>query len=192
MNVRLSFAFFIIVLQCRAASFLTVGYGHGGDFLADASGGQDYSTQAGTGLFFIGGLLVPISATVPHRFEGQLGVGYLFQNDERSKDDSVSWSRIPIEALYFYHHTRNKFRLGWGATYHVANNINGRGTNANAGTHADNAWGLVVAVEKLWCTETGETMAVGLRHTSINYRLTAFDKVVNGGAWSVTFTGLLF
>lgn len=59
------------------------------------SGGQSYSTQAGSGLFFVGGLVIPISATTPHRFEAQVGAGYLFQSDERSKDDSVSWARIP-------------------------------------------------------------------------------------------------
>ncbi|GEM_PF-2440585 len=192
MSLRVAIGTLVITLQISAAGFLTVGYGHGGDSLSNASGGQDYSTQAGSGLFFVGGLLFPISTTTPHRFEAQIGAGYLFQNDEHSKDDSVSWSRIPIEALYYYHNTRNKFRLAWGATYHIANNIDSRGVNKSAETRAENAWGRILVVEKLWSTETGETMSIGLRHTSINYRLSAFDKIVNGDAWSVTFTGLLF
>jgi len=94
-NLRVAFVLIIVTFQTSAAGFLTIGYGRGGDSLSNASGGQSYSTQAGSGLFFVGGLVIPISATTPHRFEAQVGAGYLFQSDERSKDDSVSWARIP-------------------------------------------------------------------------------------------------
>lgn len=172
--------------------FLTFSYGQGGDSLSASTGGQNYSTQAGSGLHFVGGWLFPVSATVPHRFEAQIGAGYVFQNDERSRGDSVSWSRVPIEGLYYYHNTVQKFRLGWGAAYHVAGSLSGKGENSSVDSRAENSWGRLVSIEKLWRAETGEILSVGIRHTWIRYRLTAFDKVVSGDAFSVTFTGFLF
>tara|TARA_B110001454_G_scaffold219204_1_gene252254 strand:+ start:68832 stop:69404 length:573 start_codon:yes stop_codon:yes gene_type:complete len=175
-----------------SSGFLTFGYGDGGDSLSSASGGQNYRTHAGSGLFFMLGKIITVSPTVPHHFEAQLGIGYLFQNDAREQDSSVSWSRVPIEAIYFYKNTIENFRLGWGSTCHINSSINAKGTNASASTSVENAWGFVLAAEKLWVTETNEMMSIGLRHTSMNYRLTAFDKVVNGDNLSVTFTGFLF
>lgn len=171
---------FIANFAFAASGFLTLGYGSGGDSLSASSGGQDYNTKAVSGLYFVGGKIFTVSPTIPHRFEAQFGLGYMFQNDAREQVNAVSWSRIPIEAIYYYNNTVENFRLGWGTTYHINGSVSAKGSNETASTNVENAWGFVVVAEKVWDTSTEGTMSVGLRHTSMNYRLTAFDKVVNG------------
>lgn len=175
-----------------SSSFFTLGYGTGGESLSASSGGQDYNTQAGAGMFFGLGKIFAISPTVPHRFEAQLGMGYLFQSDARNEDNLVSFSRFPIEAIYFYRNTVENFRLGWGSTYHIAGGIRAKGSNESAATSVENAWGFIFTAEKLFLTSVHDAFSIGIRHTSIRYRLTAFDSVVNGDNWSVTFSGFLF
>src|SRR3712207_1620507 len=86
--------------QAQAISgYFSMGYGRGGTRLSDVTGGQDYNTQAGSGLFLTGGALFAVSPTIPHRFEMQLGLGYMFQEDARQEENRVTWRRIPIEAL---------------------------------------------------------------------------------------------
>src|SRR5438105_4362115 len=75
---------------------LSFGYGRNGTYLSDLTGGQNYNTQAGSGLYLSGGVILPISPTIPHSFEAQLGIGYLYQGDSRDENNSVSWTRFPI------------------------------------------------------------------------------------------------
>ncbi len=55
----------------------------------------------------------------------------------------VSWSRITIEAIYYYHSTFENFRLGWGATYHINGSVSGKGSNETASASVEKAWGFV-------------------------------------------------
>lgn len=173
-------------------TFLTIGYGRGGDELATITGGQDFKIASGDGLSLLIGKIFVLSPTAPHRFEVQLGAGYLFQNDEHSQENRVSWTRIPLEAVYYYHNTKKRFRLGWGAVYHVVGRLDGKGANEIIRSNSPNTWGFVVGAEKLWTTGTGEILSIGLRHTSIRYHLSSFDKTINGDAWGVTVSGFLF
>lgn len=176
-----------------ASSFVTIGYGRGGDALADVTGGQNYNTHAGDGLALLGGFIFPVSPTEPHRFEAELAVGYLFQGDARDVGNETSWRRFPIEATYFYRNTTERFRFGWGATYHVANRISASGVNATATTSAENALGWFVTAEKLFVNADASPgfWGIGLRYTSIKYRFGDFSRTVDGSTIWLTLSAAI-
>ena len=173
--------------------FVSAGYGRSGTSLSDVTGGQDYNTQAGSGLFLTGGAILPISATTPHRFEAQLGVGYMFQDDARDESKTVSWSRIPLEAIYFYRNTQELFRFGWGPIFHFNNKITAKGANSAAATSVDNSLGWAVGVEKIFKTgDESSFWGLGLKYNFIKYHADAFSKEADGNCLFVTFSGLWF
>lgn len=193
MQVRTAFVLFCVLISIKAeavSSYLSMGYGRGGTHLPDVTGGQNYNTQAGSGLFITGGALFVLSPTIPHRFEMEFGLGYMFQDDARQEENRVSWSRIPIEALYFYRNTREMFRLGWGATYHVGNRISAKGTNASADISVENALGWLISGEKLFSSNEDGLGAWGLgfRYLWINYKSSSFAKDADGSGWSLTLS----
>lgn len=190
--MRFGFGLLLILIsfQARAISgYMTMGYGRGGTPLADLTGGQDYNTQAGSGFLISGGALFAVSPTIPHRFEAQLGLGYLFQDDARVDENLVSWSRVPVEALYFYHNTREMFRLGWGATYHVRNFIKAKGANASAETSVENAFGWILTAEKIFDSPQNEgRWGLGLRYLWIKYSSRAFSREADGNTLFLTLS----
>lgn len=186
----LAFAAFASAPAQAISGYLSLGFGSGGTRLSNVTGGQDYQVQAGSGLFMTGGALFSLSPTVPHRFEMQLGLGYLFQDDARQKENRVSWSRIPIEAIYLYRHTQSLFRLGWGATYHMANKISAKGSNATAGTNVDDSLGWIISGEKLFASREGGrgVWSLGLRYLWIDYKSSSFSKPADGNSWFLTLS----
>ncbi|MES2965414.1 MAG: hypothetical protein V4760_16145 [Bdellovibrionota bacterium] len=181
------------ILGSRAhalAGYLSMGYGRGGTHLRDLTGGQNYNTQAGSGLFLTGGALLTVSDTIPHRFEAQLGLGYMFQDDAREELNSTKWSRVPIEALYYYRNTREMFRFGWGATYHVFNRISGKGANLSVTRDVENAFGWVVAGEKLFNepSKEGQAWGLGLKYVWLNYKSSSFVSDADANTWYLTFS----
>lgn len=184
------FSFFIFASNAYAFSgFMSFGYGSGGSDLNKLTGGQNYDIQAGDGIFISGGVILPLSPTIPHRFEAQLGIGYMFQNDADDKDkNTVSWSHIPIDLIYFYRNTRELFRLGYGVTYQFSNKLDADGTNGTASTDVDNALGWVITAEKYFTSNDVSIWGIGLRYNMIDYSSSGFSKEANGDALFVTFT----
>lgn len=189
--------FLLVFLICTnshaAKSYLSFGYGRGGDELRDATGGQNYSIKAGDGLSLMVGKIITISDTKPHGFEAQLGLGYMFQDDGNSKEGNqvVSWRRIPIELVYFYNNTRELFRLGYGAIFHTNNRIDGDGMNASASAKARDAWGMTFAAEKVFkSSENPGIWSMGLRYQMIEYSSSTFSKKVDGDTLSFTLSAL--
>lgn len=133
------------------------------------------------------GAIVPVSDTIPHRFEAQLGVGYLFQSKVEG-EDKVGWNRIPFEAIYFYHNTSSRFRLGWGGIYHALNELTGKGKYANVYAKADDAFGFVVAAEKNFNVDNQADWTIGIRYQWIGYNAPLFSSRANGDAFFVTFS----
>lgn len=171
--------------------FISAGFGTGGASLSDATGGQNYNIKAGSGIYLLGGAILPVSATTPHRFEAQLGIGFIFEQDYSPKESAVSWSRVPVEAIYFYRNTRELFRLGWGAIYHINNKIEANGANASAATSADHAFGWTLAAEKLIKADESNSLAgIGLKYNFIKYHSSSFTKSANGNALFLTMSGL--
>lgn len=177
-----------IKAKATALAF-TMGYGQGGDYLKDFTGG-DFNTKAGSGFLLLGGVTFPISPTFPHRFEAQLNAGFLMQDDARKEESKTTWARWPVELLYYYNNLRNQYRVGYGVTYHFHNRLTGKGENASVQTNFDNAFGYILAAEKMFEANIGGTWGLGLRYTWIDYKAPTLTRTVNGNALIATFTVL--
>lgn len=95
------------------------------------------------------GAIVAISPTWPHRFEGQIGLGY-WSEDSKSSDGSnqkIRWTRFPLEAMYYYHNTQEHFRVGWGYTQHLRNDFTEKATGRTRGININETGGWTFAVE---------------------------------------------
>lgn len=185
------------------SSVFSIGYGQGGAAWSDLTGSLGASSRAGSGFSAAGGVLWLVSPTRPHQFEAQLTLGYMFLSEGKAEKDYFSWSRVPVEALYFYHHTREDFRLGWGGTFHTRGQIKGNGAYQGATTDVLDSWGWVLSAEKVFNAENESeienqtkknepSMAVGLRYTNIRYRTVRFDGEIDGSTWSLSFSSLYF
>lgn len=160
---------------------------------AGAGGSQissDIKVNAGSGLGFGLGVVHPISNTKPHRFEAQAGISYIFmQNGSDEERNMITWRRVPLDALYFYRNTANHFRVGWGATYHINNHLNGDGTMSGKSFHAENALGWVITAQYAPGFVDTTNAAFGLRYVNIKYRADRFSGgVIDGSALYATLT----
>lgn len=169
--------------------FIALGYASGGTNLATRTSNAGYKLHAGAGFYLSGGIMVPISDTAPHAFELQLGLGYSF-TDSGKDDNVVTFSRVPLEAIYYYRNTDNRFRLGWGAIYHVENRVRGKGVHAGVEADVDPAWGWTLSAQK-YLSEHQEdaAFAIGLRYNSIRYRSPSFNASADGSALLFTVEG---
>lgn len=191
------FSFLVVVILAVLPSsvqaydlFASIGYGYGGTSLSDLTGKQDYDIHAGSGFQMAAGVILPVSDTVPHRFEVQFGFGYLFQDYSRNDKHRVSWSRIPLEAIYYYRNTQELFRFGYGLIYHFDNEIIAEGKNSSAETTVDPAMGWSVAIEKLFKTATdGTEWSFGFKYNFITYESSSFTKDASGDCLFLTVTG---
>jgi hypothetical protein len=182
----------LLILSLRAFAvngFFSLGYNSGGGSkLQDSTGGQSYNIDAGSGFLWSGGIVFPVSPTMPHRFEAQLGIGYMV-NYSGGKDNEVDWTRVPLEAIYFYHNTREHFRLGWGPIYHMYNHITAKGSNSAAKMDVDNSWGWTFMAEMYAAPPVGKTYATfGLKYNVIQYKSPDFVQNAIGNAILVTLT----
>ncbi len=182
--------FFASPVVARERFLLSTGMSsHSGTSLSSLTGGQPYDLQAGEGLFLSLGVLFTVVPAVPHRFEAQLSGGYMFA-DRGGSDERVSWSHVPLEAVYFYNNTQELFRFGWGPIYHVGNSLSGRGINASASTAVENALGWTVTAEKFLRSANGNDLWLfGVKYNVIKYRAALFRQDADGSAVFLTLTG---
>lgn len=167
-------------------------YSKVGSSLSGVTGGQDYDLKAGQGWGLSGGVLFVISDTRPHRFELQVTAGYLSESDGGS-NDAVTWRRFPLDAIYYYHNTRNLFRLGGGAIFHIENQLEAKGVNSSAEMRVNNAWGWTAAIEM--CSpplENNNFVSFGVRYNSIKYNSPGFAHEADGSGFMLTTSFLGF
>ncbi len=187
---------FAVLLYPSAAfavgKFLSLGFAGGGTDLASRTGYAGHDLNAGSGWYFSGGILLPVSDTVPHAFEAQLGIGYFF-TDSGKDDNIVSFSRVPLEAIYYYRNTENRFRFGWGAIYHFENRIRGKGVHSAAGADVDPALGWTLSAQKFLRPQSEQAAVVfGVRYNSIRYKSPRFSSPADGSAFLFTVEGQWF
>lgn len=170
---------------------ISIAIGEGGDKLSNSTGYQEYGSTAGTGFTVLGGILLPISPTVPHRFEMQFNAGFSVLHHSGGKKGDVLWSRFPLEAIYYYHNKKQNFRLGWGAIYHIENYISANGINSSAETQVDNALGFILAAERTVPesdVKDRPLIAAGFRFTNIKYKANSFSKDADGSSFQLIYT----
>ncbi len=182
----------LILLSSHSAfalsGYLTAGLGAGGSRLIDFTA---YNSQMGAGssLYITGGLHLAISDTLPHRFEAEIGLGYMTQGDNK-KEPHITWSRIPIEAIYFYRNVQEDFRLGWGVTFHSHNELSSTGIGALPTIQVKDSWGWILAAEKIF-SYGGTSLsgsAAGIRYTRIKYNSSSFSNEADASNFMATIT----
>ena len=184
----------VFLLSTKAAAemdaYASMSYGLTGENLAEKTGGQNYIIRSGSGLSLSLGLIFPVTPTKPHRFEGQIAAGLILDSDKNTEDNGVQWIRYPIDALYYYRSTEERFRFGWGLTYHLGNKLTGKGINSSASTSMNNSLGWVVAFDKLWNANNVAlpSWGLGIRYTSIKYHMNTFNKDVNASSLAMTLS----
>lgn len=145
--------------------------------------------------------MILFSPTFPHRFETQIGVGYI--NSEETKksqsggpDNKINWTRYPIELMHYYHNVRENFRIGWGATYHTNNSIELSLSGNTSKISVDNSLGWVFALEKVTNHDGDKFIkdfaTIGLRFQSMDYHSNKFNKEVRGNSVSLIVSILFF
>jgi hypothetical protein len=177
-----------------ATAVITAGLGTGGGNLSEITGNQNYNISAGSGYHVLVGLILPVTPTALHRFEIQGNVGYLSQGDTKDGDsNAATWSRYPLELIYYYRNTQEDFRIGYGTIYHVLNHLNGRGTRAAITSDFDNALGWTFHVEKIFGSpEDRPRFAFGLKSNFIRYHSSRFNTDADGNALFATASLLWF
>lgn len=191
--------FFLTLSASHVQAIETVtslGYGNAGDRIVGILGGPDQDLRVGQGTVFSVGFVQPISATTPHRFEAQVSIGYsyAFAGNEKEQN-TLSWSRIPLDLLYFYRNTQEDFRFGWGVTHHFLNKITGSGSFAPLTQSVEPAWGWVVTVEKLMKLKHGigpQYASLGVRYQSIRYKAAGFAESADASAFLLTGSYFIF
>jgi hypothetical protein len=140
---------------------IVAGVDFGGDKIVTVqfTNGNSDSIRAGDGLYLGAGVSIRDDDN-KIEFLGTLNYKY---TSISADNGSVTWTRIPLDALAFYRW--EKFRLGGGVTYHTSPKISGSGF-ASGSVTVDNALGEVVQGDFL----VGPKFWIGLRYTHITYK----------------------
>lgn len=130
-----------------------------------------------------------MSPTQPHRFETQIGVGVITAGQTRGTsktgepNSAINWNRYPIELVHFYHNTRDQFRLGWGISYHMNNDLEKTENTVKEKIPVENSLGFVFQLEKVMGKREGIAAGfgtIGIRYQKITYQSSSFFKPAHG------------
>jgi hypothetical protein len=153
----------------RLAPVLSIGGDFGGDTLfRNSQSGQNL--DAGKGGLFSGGIILGYSEYAPHIIELQTTIGYKYSRIS-ADGDSISWSRVPLEALLFYRNTDYYFRFGGGISYQFKNSLKTNFQTSDgfqtATTPVADALGYILEAD--FVLGKSSRGAVGIRYTGIRY-----------------------
>ncbi len=156
------------ILEFVAGVGLTVG----GDKIADVDvetyDGDTRSAEVHAGNLFhlYGGVnvLIPDSD-----FSVQTTIGWHSDGIFTTDDGSIEFTRYPLELIPFY--SFNKFRVGFGLTYHLSPKLNGNSDAGLGDREYEDALGTALAIEY----RISSIFSLGLRYTNIEYELDKHD-----------------
>lgn len=139
----------------RSNLFVNLGYGSGGDTLANIqmTDGSVQSIKAGKGVTIKGGVefWVGQSATF------QLSAAYQVDNTSATNGE-VKFSRWPIEGLMFWN-LSDQVRVGGGLRKATSAKLGGSGVASNFGTYQlESSTGIVLEGEYLFTPQAGVTL----------------------------------
>jgi hypothetical protein len=147
---------------------LKLGLDFGGEEIASTTDGGSLKTNDG---FILGGGTSILSDSKDLEVEVTLAWKY---GNLSASDGSISFTRFPLDALVFYR--MPQFRLGGGLTYHLNPKLKGDGVASGLDVKFDNAVGLVIQGDYL----IGSKMTLGLRYTSLEYKLNSVTAKASG------------
>lgn len=157
---------------------LGLGLTFGGDtlFSATYTDGSSDSISAGGGLLIYGGFDYHFNDTVSF----QSTLGYHFDTTKQASNGSVTFSRIPLELLAYYH-VNDVFRLGGGMRIVNSAKLKGDGIAGNVNYSFENTTGLVIESEYKF----GPTFGLKLRHVRESYRPLGGTGTFNGNHFGI-------
>jgi hypothetical protein len=152
---------------------LGLGLTGGGETLANVTytNGDDQNIRSGGLVHYYAG--VDVRATPQLSFQGT--VGYHVDTSAGASNGSVRFTRVPIEALAYFHVDDN-IRLGGGVRLVNSPELRGRGVASNVRDTYDNTVGVVLEGEYLFT----RWMGVKLRAVSESYRSNTTGVKANG------------
>lgn len=165
--------------QAKSLRFLLgAGLTFGGDTLATVSyiDGSSDSVTAGDGLVFYGGLDYRLDDAIS--LQGTLG--YHFDSTKPATNGEVTFSRIPLELLAYYH-INDAFRLGGGIRIVTGPKLEGSGIASSANWTFDNTVGMIIEGEYL----LHRTFGIKLRHVSERYQPSGSPVSIDGSHFGV-------
>jgi len=167
-----------VVEQNKPLRFLLgAGLTFGGDTLVTATytDGSSKNITAGGFMMIYGGLDYRLDDAIS--LQGTLG--YHFDTITASNGD-VTFSRIPLELLAYYH-LNDAFRLGGGVRIVNSPELKGNGIAGNVNGTFDNTVGLVIEGEYMM----HRTFGIKLRHVSEHYQPSGSPVSVDGSHFGV-------
>ena len=146
----------------------------GGDTLVNVTyaDGSSADIDAGRGISFGGGANWHLSDD----FVLQTTAAWKFTTIPQATNGDLTWTRIPVEAIAFYN--TEKFRIGAGISYHLANKLEGTGVASSLSADFDSTIGTVVSYEHL----TSNRISYVVRYTMIDYTPSAGSASANGNS----------
>lgn len=150
------------------------GIDSGGDKLVTTffSDGSTGGIEAGEGLYFAVGGLVPVNDD--GSFQAQFTLGIKTESSE-ADNGGLEFSRWPLEAIGFYNF--KYARIGAGLTYHINPSLEGEGVASNVQVDFDDALGAIVEVGFLF-----NSFGIAYRHTEIEYTLSGASNKIDGSS----------
>ena len=145
----------------------------GGDFDGDEilkvkyTDGSDASIVAGTGLLVTGGAVWQAAEKQGHALDLQATASWKYSTIPDASNQSINWTRWPLELLVFYGYLPAHVRLGGGLTYQVAPTLSAQGNLLNGNAKFQNSLGELAQLDYTFA----DHFMVAARYTWISYRL---------------------
>ena len=178
----------ILTLASEMTPVISYGYGENGNNVQDVVGGKPTWVRFGSGFFLMGGVNLVYSPTRPHQFETQLTAGYKGILGI-GPDESVSWTRFPIELMSYYRNNVKSYRLGWGVSYELGNHLSGTGGDNADQQLFDNALGWIASAEYIAIVENDtKHLSVGIKYISIKYHSSTLNREADGSSYYFCFS----
>ena len=160
---------------------IRVGGEYGGDKLLEFEyeDGTTPDVTAGGGILLSVGGGAQLARLGRSSLDAQLSAGFKWRTIPPADNQDANWIRFPVEGLLFYRHPSG-FRLGAGATVHVANAFKTSGAVLNESIEFNNTPGAIVQVEYV-----RGNVSFDLRYTMLEYEEKSGDFTVDASSIGV-------
>ena len=154
---------------------------YGGDKLLEFEyeDGTTPDVTAGGGIVLSVGAGARLARLGRGSLEGQVTAGFKWRTIPPADNQDANWIRFPVEGLLFYRFPAG-FRVGGGATVHLANAFKTSGAVLNESLEFENTPGAIVQVEYL-----RRDVSFDLRYTMLEYEVKSNGYTVDASSIGV-------
>ena len=160
---------------------IRVGGEYGGDKLLEFEyeDGSTPDVTAGGGLLLSLGAGAQLARLGSGFLDAQVAAGFKWRTIPPADNQDANWIRFPVEGLLFYRFPAG-FRLGAGATVHLANTFKSSGAVLNDKVEFENTPGVVVQAEYI-----RGNVSFDLRYTMLEYEVKSNGATVDASSIGV-------